>query len=116
MAGKEVDQLTNAAYAALEAWTVPPSEPSEEAWASEPPSDERRQVEPRQDRSRPAAVPEEPADAHPALDKAIEHARAAVTHLEASRAATRCQSGADSPDAAIQTGRPAYWAEPEMDL
>ena len=116
VAGKEVDQLTNAAYAALEAWTEPPSEPSAEAGASEPSSDERRPVEPRQGESRPAAIPEEPADEHAGLDKAIEHARAAVTHLEASRAATRCQSGADSPDAAIQTGRPAHWPEPEVDL
>ena len=49
-------------------------------------------------------------------DEALEHARAAVAHLEASRAATLHQSAADAPDAAVSTSRQAYWAEPEIDL
>ena len=114
VAGEEVEQLTHAVHPAIEARREQPSDRSGEA--SEEPSDEPGQVQSVQDKARPAAVPEEPPDAHAALDQAIEHACAAIAHLEASRAATRGQSAADAPDAAVSTGRPAYWAEPEIDL
>ena len=116
MAGEEVDQPTNATEATQKASNVPPSEAPGQAETGEAPFNEPRQGESLQSKVRPAAVPEEPADAHAALDEAIEHARAAVAHLDATRAATRHQSGADAPAAAVHSGRPAYWAEPELEL
>ena len=113
--GEGAEQLTDAAYAALDAWTEPPSDLNGQAEASDAPSDEPGQVGSLQD-ARPAAVQEQPFDGHAALDQAIEHARAAVAHLEAGRVAVRDQSGADALDAVVHTGRPAYWAEVEVDL
>jgi hypothetical protein len=63
----------------------------------------------------PAEAPDRTADPHTVLAEAIGQARAAVTRLEANRAASH-RSRDETPDAGVHHDRPAYWAEPEVEL
>ena len=89
--------------------------PTPPAAQQEPPLDERRQTASCK-ADTPAYRSDTTPNSHAALDGAIEQARAAVAHLEATRAANRRRSRDDAPDTDVHNDRPAYWAEPEVEL
>lgn len=64
----------------------------------------------------PTKAPKNIANPHTILDAAIEQAQAAAAYLEATRADGRHPTYKRASAGAVHNDRPAYWAEPKVNL